>query len=244
MRMRRSALATSALLLGAALGAPASLAAQRGADLRTAATRAETEARLTALDPATRDSLRVVVLDAQRRGLPTEPVYAKALEGVEKGAPGERIQTAIRAMFHRLRTANDSLAPRASDAELVAGADALAAGVPSTALRELRSLSGRRSAATALGVLAQLVSRGVPVGKATDAVKQLLQRGGGQQQLLALERGVNGDVALGMLPDVALDLRSRAIMSGLPMAAPPAAAAAAVGDASGFSTQNGTPRRP
>jgi hypothetical protein len=111
----------------------------------------------------------------------------------------------------------------------VAGADALAAGVPITALRDLRSLSGPRSAATALGVLAQLVSRGVPVSKATEAVRLLLQRGAGQQQLLALERSVNGDIALGMSPDVALDVRSHAIMTGLPLAPPSAAAGSAVG---------------
>lgn len=243
----RIASAALLLLLGAALlAAPAPLAAQRGTAARPAAARAETDARLaSALDAETRDSLRAALLDAQRLGLPTEPVVSKALEGVEKGAPGVRIRSAIRAMLVRLQTAHEGLAPVASDAELVAGADALASGVPRSSLRELRKVSGRRSTATALGVLAQLVSSGVPVAKATDAVKALLLRGGGQQQLLALERTVNGDIALGMSPDVALDLRARAIMTGLPMAAPSAATAAGVGDASTLSTQNNGPvRRP
>lgn len=240
--------AVAAALVSATLSAaatPATLAAQRGADLRpAAAARAESESRLaSALDPATRDSLREALAEARRRGLPSEPVVAKALEGVEKGAPGVRIQSAIRAILGRLQAAHDGLAPVASDAELVAGADALAAGVPRTALHELRALSPRRSTATALGVLAQLVSRGVPVARATDTVKQLLQRGGGQQQLLALERTVNGDIALGMSPDVALDLRAKAIMTGLPMAAPSVAASAADG-AQALSTQNGGVRRP
>ena len=230
-----------AALLGAVvLASPATAGAQRGVDLRpTSATRAETDARLAAaLDAETRDSLRQALLEARRHGLPTEPVVAKALEGVEKGAAGVNIQRAIRAMLGRLQTARDGLAPVASDAELVAGADALAAGVPRSALHDLRALSPRRSTATALGVLAQLVSRGVPVAKATDAVRALLQRGGGQQQLLALERTVNGDIALGLSPDLALDLRAKAIMTGLPLAAPGAASGGAVGDASALSTLN------
>lgn len=236
----RIAVRLTALLLFVLLAAPA--AAQRVADAQAsvAGIAPAAEARLAAaLDGATRDSLDAAILEARRRGLPAGPLVAKALEGVEKGAPAERIQTAVRAMLKRLEAAGEGLAPWASDAELVAGADAIAAGVPRAALRELRKMSPRRSTATALGVLAQLVTSGVDPAKATDAVKTLLQRGG-QHQLLTLERTVNGDIAQGLSPDKAIDMRARTLITGLPLAPQGPVGEAAIGDAM---NQSGGPTR-
>lgn len=202
---RAAALALLCALLGAALLVPDRAGAQ-----------AAWEARLdSALTPRARAAVVSAVEDARRRALPTAPLLAKALEGVEKGAPEERIPSAVSALLARLIAAQAALAPPASEAELVAGADALSVGVPRDALRQLRALSGRRSATVALGVLAQLVSRGVPVRRAVEAVMVLLQRGAGPQQFLALERTVNGDMELGLAPDVALALRTRALIAGL-----------------------------
>jgi hypothetical protein len=187
-----------------------------------------------ALDSLTRDSLDALVAEARRRGLPAEPLYTKALEGVEKGADGARIRVAVRAMFGRLEAARAALAPAVSGAELVAGADALALGVPSTTLHQLRELFPGRSTAVPLGVLAQLVSRGVPVKQAEAAVFGLLRRGGGSQQLLVLEHSVTDDINLGMTPDAALELRSKAMILALP-----AASAAGGVNTEALSTQSG-----
>lgn len=205
--------------LGAALalGAPAAAArAQRVATPVVVAARAQT-----VLDPATRDSVNAIVAEAEARGLPTEPLYTKALEGVEKGADGARIRARVRALFDRLEDASAALRPAVNAAELMAGADALAAEVPRGALRELRRLSPGRSTAVPLGVLTQLVSRGVPKDQATATVLRLLRRGGGEQQLLALERSVTQDIELGLTPDAALELHSKALVVALPAAAPP-----------------------
>lgn len=204
------------LILGALLAAALPVAAARA---QRAPAPAAVVARVqTTLDAATRDSVEAIAAEARGRGLPAEPLYTKALEGAEKGADGARIQAVVRAMFDRLETARAALAPSVSDAELVAGADALAVHVPAATLRQMRALSPGRSTAVPLGVLAQLVSRGVPVRKATDAVRALLARGGGSQQLLALERSVTDDIAIGMTPDAALDMRSRAMIMAAPAA--------------------------
>jgi hypothetical protein len=175
-------------------------------------------------DPRVRRAVAEVLADAERRGLPLEPLVAKALEGVEKEAPPPRIEAAVRGMAGRLAASRDALKPAVGEREITAGADALALGVPSEVLTTFRGLSRRRSTAVALGVLAQLVSRGVPVTEASRAVGRLLQRRADDGQLLALGDPGQRDLASGASPVTALDLRFRAMIAALP---PPAAAAAA-----------------
>jgi hypothetical protein len=105
----------------------------------------------------------------------------------------------------------------ASAAEVVAGADALAAGVPPEVLQRIRALSPRRSAAVALGVLAQLVSRGVPPARAAESVTGLLGRGARPAQLMALDDAVQLDVATGVPPATALAVRAGALATALPV---------------------------
>lgn len=177
-----------------------------------AATRALADRRLAdGLDAATLADVRDAVGAAARQGLPVEPLVARALAGVELGAPPARVSGAVRALAGRLAAARDALAPAAGVAEVTAGADALAVGVPATALRDLRRLSPGRSTAVALGVLAQLVSRGVPPGRAAAAVTALVRRGARPGQLAALDAAVQADVAAGVPAALALDGRARAL---------------------------------
>ena len=87
------------------------------------------------LDAAAYAAVRAAVTDAAARTLPLEPLVAKALAGVETGAPGPRVAGAVRALLGRLEAARAALAPAVGDAEVVAGADALAVGVPPDAWR-------------------------------------------------------------------------------------------------------------
>jgi hypothetical protein len=87
-------------------------------------------------------------------------------------------------------------------------------GVPPATLRELRRLSPGRSTAVALGVLAQLVSRGVPPQRAAAAVTTLVRRGARPGQLAALDAAVQADVAAGVTPARALDGRTRELADG------------------------------
>lgn len=211
-------LATHALRAALAAGALA-LAAARPATGQEP----RPDPRLAAIaDAEARSAIAATIAAAERDGLPVEPLVTKALEGVEKQAPPARIAAAVRALARRLAVARDALAPLNSPAELLSGADALAAGVPAPALQAVRSATGGRSAAVSLGVLAQLVARGIPAAKASGAVTTLARRGATQAQLLALQRAVQEDLAVGVPPTAALDLRLRSMVAVLPApGAPP-----------------------
>ncbi|AHG88842.1 hypothetical protein J421_1305 [Gemmatirosa kalamazoonensis] len=179
------------------------------------------DARLSAIpDADARAAVGAIIVEAEGRGLPREPLVTKALEGVQKGAPGERIEAAVRAMVGRLLVARDALAPTASPAELDAAAGALAAGVTADAIRVVRLAAPSRSITVALGVLAQLTVRGVPAARAAQAVATLVQRGASHAQLLSMQREVQDDLAAGVPPSTALDLRFRAVIAALPPPAP------------------------
>jgi hypothetical protein len=168
-------------------------------------------------DPRVRRVVADALADADRRGLPLEPLIAKALEGVEKEAPPARIEAAVRAMSARLATSREALKPAVTDREVTAGADALAMGVPAEVLKGFRELSRQRSTAVALGVLAQLVSRGVPVTEATNAVGRLMQRRASDAQLLTLGQEVQRDLMNSIPAVTALELRTRALVAALPV---------------------------
>ena len=181
-------------------------------------------------DARVRAAVAEVLRDAESRGLPLDPLVAKALEGVEKQAPPVRIEAAVRAMAARLASARSALAPHLSEAELTAGADALAVGIPADVLQRLRTLARRRSTAVPLGVLSQLVSRGVPAPQAASAVGELVTKRANDGQLLALGRAVQDDMASGVSATEALDLRTRALARALPpLLGPPVGAVDVMG---------------
>src|SRR5689334_7099008 len=114
---------------------------------------------------------------ARTRGLPTEPLVDKALEGAMKRAAGPRIQAAVSSLLGRLEAARDALVPNPTPRDITAGADALAFGATRDALKAMRAIRPNESVAVPLGVLTQLVASGVPVGRATRVVAELLRRG-------------------------------------------------------------------
>ncbi len=178
---------------------------------------AQQDARLALIrDDATRDVVRAQLVSASSRGLPADPFMSKALEGVAKKATSKSIRAAMAALEKRLRIASSALAPTPSVDELAAGADALSVGVPEKSLKQLRTAAPGRSIAVELGVLTELVARGVPAKQASKLVLDLVARGASGVQLTALGRDVQGDVAAGLKPDVALDLRGRNVLSLLP----------------------------
>ncbi|MCU0634681.1 MAG: hypothetical protein MUE41_07400 [Gemmatimonadaceae bacterium] len=151
---------------------------------------------------------------AQQKGLPTAPLVAKTLEGQLKQAPPARIAAVLRTLTGRMLTVKETIGS-ASDAELTAGADALAAGISPAALAELRRMLPDRSIALPLGVLTELVTRGVEPRVATREVLNLLNRRATPQQLIQLGADVNNDVRRGQAAHAALDLRVRGLMGTL-----------------------------
>ncbi|MFI5309942.1 MAG: hypothetical protein ACHQQ3_01815 [Gemmatimonadales bacterium] len=201
IRLRNFAVAASALLL---VLSGSRVSAQDSVTLRLIK------------DDATRDVVRSALGRATATGLPVGPLISKALEGIAKRASTATIRGAMAALEKRLRRANALLAPDPTVDELSAGADALSVGVSDRTLKQMRAAAPRRSIALELGVLTELVARGVPRDKASKMVLELMARGANGAQLTALSSAVQADVAAGIKPDVALDLRGRGVMSLLP----------------------------
>jgi len=186
------------------------------------------------LDPATAAAIAPIIQQASAASLPVELLYAKAREGEVQRVPVARIEAAVRALFARVQTAHEALAPNATVQEIGAAADALKAGVPSETLREMRRAGKDGSLAVPLGVLTQLVIRGVPVERASVQVVDLLQRGAVSNHFIALDERVRADVLAGKRPDESLDLRMKGIIPNLPQQA----------TADGAAIQATSPKRP
>lgn len=200
------------------------------------------EARLDArLDTATRAFVLRTIDSAQVRGLPVEPLVDKALEGATKRAATARIEAAVSALLSRMEISRDALAPDPAPRDIVAGADALAYGATREALSTMRAIRPSGSLAVPLAVLTQLVASGVPVGRATRAVADLLKRGARDEQLIALQEDVRSYVAAGASPEAALDVRTRGLNAVLP---PGAASGAATGAASTPTAASGGMKKP
>jgi hypothetical protein len=175
------------------------------------------DARLLArLDPATAAEVGAVISAARAAGLPAEPLVDRALEGASKGASSARIVAAVRALARDLRAAHAALGGDALDAEITAGAGAIRAGVDPRVLSRLRA--GRAEPLTVpLGVLADLVARGVPADSASRAVLLLAQAGAADGAYVSLRRNVERDIRNGAPPAIAATVRAR----GMPAALPP-----------------------
>lgn len=151
--------------------------------------------------------------------LPTPPLYAKAAEGVLKGADDARIVAAIRTLARELGAARAALGDESTDAELIAGASALHAGAPAATLRRLRESGGSRRAkgtlAVPLVVLADLASRGIPATAAGASLEALAARNASDDQFTALRAAIERDIAAGRSPVDAANARTRALLGSM-----------------------------
>lgn len=186
------------------------------------------DARLSArLDTRTAAAVTRIVDSARARSLPTEPLVQKALQGAAKRAPSERVLAAVGELLSELTRARLALGSRSTEAELVAGAGALHAGVPEATLSRIRELRGGQSVTVAVGTLADLVARGVPVDGAVSAVLALVERRAADADVIAFGKQVGQDIAAGAPPAVAARVRARvpgarpAIVPGRPDNAAP-----------------------
>jgi len=186
------------------------------------------------LDSATAAAIAPIVERARAEKLPVTALYAKAREGQVQRVPVARIEAAVRTLADRMRTANEALAPDASEQELHAAADAIKSGVGPETLRAMRQAGGDGSLAVPIGVLTQLIARGVPVERASMEVVSLLKKGAVARNFIALEESVRQDVLAGRRPDESLDLRLKGIVPNLPQSA--------TTDATGLNASS--PRRP
>jgi hypothetical protein len=198
--MRRGLVAAIIAVLAVSL--PAAGSAQQVALASTA---------VSELDSATQAAVRRELGRARTRGLPIQPLVAKVREGQIKRAAPDRIRLAVAALAARLDSARAALGAGSNAAEIVAGADALSAGVDQGALRAVRAASGARDVSASLGALAQLVASGVPMRRATAMVVELVRRNAGPNEMLAFGVAVEGDVGAGVPAEESALFRLRAM---------------------------------
>ena len=170
------------------------------------------------LDATTSAAIRAVVDSAKAQGIPVEPLMEKMYEGLGKGADGPRIVTAVRSLASEMATAHRALGTVASADEIKAGASAVHAGVPAVELGKMKKQSGlRRSLTLPFTVLADIVSRGVPVGTAANAIRALVGAGAKDKEINEFQRNVKVDIEQGAPPAAAAETRAKgATPSGKP----------------------------
>lgn len=167
------------------------------------------------LAPETRAAVARLADSLRIAGVPADPIYAKAAEGVLKGADDARILVAVRVLARELGEARATLGPGVTTAELVAAASALHAGVPAATLARLHATPRRGGLALSFVVLADLTGRGVPPAAAASAVGTLLQRGAADQELVAFRTGVEHDLLAGRSAEAAMQARAAGVLQTL-----------------------------
>lgn len=140
---------------------------------------------------------------ARERGLPTEPLVSKALEGTAKQIPGERIVLAVRQTAERLGSAQvllrGSVPPTVT--ELTAVADAMQRGVPEDAIRKLTAdPQGRASIALSAHAIADLLGHGVPLAVGVEVVGAWRGNGADPSRLKEIPAAVERLVRQGVVP--------------------------------------------
>ena len=169
-------------------------------------------------DPA-RAQVNAILAAAHTRGLPTEPLVDRALEGAAKGAPPAMIVAAVTRLRDELVLVRSAFGETASTAELTAGASALRAGATAASLARLRAVRSGQPLTVAAAVMADLVAAGVPADTAVGAVLALASDAD-DADYLTFRRNVQRDIALGASPSAALAVRIRTAVNGADAASP------------------------
>jgi hypothetical protein len=173
------------------------------------------------LDVRTRAAVVALVDTAASRGLPSEPLIDKALEGAAKKASSQQIIAAVRTYVGQLQEARNALGEKSTDGELVGGAQAIRAGIPVQQLERLRTVRAGVRIAAALTVVSDLVSREVPVDTAVAVVSGLVRAAATDDQLLAVRADIETDILGGKPPAVAATARGQALEQTLAANVPP-----------------------
>jgi hypothetical protein len=161
---------------------------------------------------AARASVHSILEQAAAQGLPMEPLVQRALEGASRNSSPERIEEAVRDLAKRMHRAQAALGSEASEAELLAAAGALHAGLVEGDLVRLRTASSGGSLAQPLVTLVDLLQRGVPRDTASAAVLALVQAGVPAEGYAQLRRSVAQDIRQGATPSSAAHTRAQGVL--------------------------------
>jgi hypothetical protein len=169
-------------------------------------------------DPTAVPQLKAEFDRASKQNVPVALLIAKARHGMMLDVPVGKIRDAVRAQAERYVTAREVLSPLQSETELAAGADALQQDIPKSVLRNLRTSHPSRSLTMSIGVLQELVARGVPVKQAVATVDRMLHNKESDVRIASLSTDIQGLLATGLAPSAAFDALSRGVLS-LPQSA-------------------------
>ena len=155
--------------------------------------------------------MEALIDSARALGLPTEPLADKAFENALKGRTSAQIVMAVRLRAVQLGTAKRALAP-ATDKEILAGADAVAHGVPEETLAELRRVRTTAELTIPVSVLADLVARGAQLDTASAVVIALVGTNMRDGDMIKFRQTVERDISLGSVPAAAALTRGEAAL--------------------------------
>ena len=166
------------------------------------------------LDAPSKAAITAIVDSARAQGVPVEPLMEKVYEGLGKGAEPSSIVIAVRNLSNEMANARHVMGTVASADELKAAASALHAGVPAVELGKMKKQGGLlRSLVTPFTVLTDMVTRGVPVGTAVNAVRSLVGAGAKDKDINEFQRNVQGDIQQGAAPGAAAETRAKGASS-------------------------------
>ena len=157
-------------------------------------------------------SVSALAAEGSSSGIPGGPLFNKALEGVAKRVPMDRLMPAIEALAGRLGRARNALGPSAAVPLLVAGADALQRGLPADALRALDSEATRSP--TAVLVLTELHETGVPTDRALQVLREATAQRTREDRMLDIPADVRRLIRDGRQPSDAADQVRRGLQRG------------------------------
>jgi hypothetical protein len=160
--------------------------------------------------------LEALAAEVAREGIPDEPLFNKALEGVAKRVPADQILPALNQYAGQLRLARSAFGGVGNGPLLVAGADAIQRGVDTDLLRRLgqREENSPGPSPMAVLVLADLVEAGVPAERALGVLREAMRKRTGEQQMLGISGRVRQLMRQGQSPQDAAEQVRRALQRG------------------------------
>jgi hypothetical protein len=162
------------------------------------------------------ESLEALATEAANEGIPSEPLYNKALEGMAKRVPTDLLLPAITRYAGQLRQARQAFGSTGTGPLLVAGADALQRGIEVEVLRRLgqREEDSPEPSPMAVLVLADLVEAGVPAERALGVLREAMRMRTGEQQMLGITSRVRQLMRQGQSPQDAAEQVRRSLQRG------------------------------
>jgi hypothetical protein len=173
-----------------------------------------------------RDAARAfeqTVVGARKRGLPTEPLVDKALEGVAKRVPPSVILAAVRQKADLLARADAALRPFGppTAADVTSTADVLQRGLSVDLIRKVRAGRGKgEPIGLSLHTVADLIERKVPASVALEVIHSWRERGGQSERLRELPAEVEKLIRMGVSPSAAGRSVAEAARQGRPPTRP------------------------